>query len=559
MANNIDKKLDIDDAIDIPIKLGEVQTSKFLFYIADKTPLTATELAGDCTSDAAGVKSQLQARFENEVNIGMADTITLSGTARKGVISGGKVYIKSGKQLLSQGKLSEDEGELQAAAGFYRQAATLFQVVKNRFEAVDHASAELNDIISISKQRHDKAAKESAKDTINYHTLLATQYESEGDECSDDGTPTAVSKYEDAKEELLTARASAEDYNESRLASESSILSLDPIEEKIESTTQKAKESDIDNTAANSTNHITDENSNSSVSSQAETDNNIRNDTKSQTESQKEKETTDTTSNLSGESAELNPGTDDPDSIDSLPSKIVDSAIMDVWETISDDTEHTQYFVLKLTKTETSEGVVNDIILSFVDCEDNEIPLEVWKTHQLDIDWKQGAWYAISDVIGSAWKLESGDFEKRLNSTERTEVVELDYDFDPAEFGATTVDTNSAGSDNNRAATEPSTTESLKPDEISSTIDTDKSTNSETDDMFTESGTESTEIKTGASSKEGSESAINQGSQESPTHPEVSESASNSLTDDSEQAEDGSEEDGILGDIVSDFDDIDRE
>jgi hypothetical protein len=99
----------------------------------------------------------------------------------------------------------------------------------------------VDEIIENTKQRHDEAAEEAAKDTINYQTLLATQYESEGDDCRNTDPPIAVAKYKDAKKELVEARTAAESYNESKLFSDSPLLSLDPIESKIESLSEKVR------------------------------------------------------------------------------------------------------------------------------------------------------------------------------------------------------------------------------------------------------------------------------------------------------------------------------
>jgi hypothetical protein len=244
MTTSIDTKLNIDGGITMPINLGEVDKSQFVFYLAGKVPLTVTDLAADCISDADGVKSKLQNRFANDVNMGMADTLSLSGAARKTVISGSKPYIKAGQRVLKKGQSYQEQEELQSAADCYRKSVTLFQVVKSRFQTVDHESSKVDEIIENTKRRHDEAAREAAKDTINYQTLLATQYESEGDDCRDTDPPIAVAKYKDAIKESVEARTAAESYNESKLLSDSVLLSLDPIESKIESLSEKVRDLD---------------------------------------------------------------------------------------------------------------------------------------------------------------------------------------------------------------------------------------------------------------------------------------------------------------------------
>jgi hypothetical protein len=76
-----------------------------------------------------------------------------------------------------------------------------------------------------------------------------------------------------------------------------------------------------------------------------------------------------------------------------------------------------------------SESKSAEVILT--DRTGHEVQLNEWETHDLDIDWAVGEWYALEHARGKVWGTDSGTPTKRLSTTKDFAVIELGSEFDP--------------------------------------------------------------------------------------------------------------------------------
>ena len=255
MTSSEDATAGLDDIIETPIDLTLVDKSQLLFYLATNTPLSISDLADDCTSGASRTKSILRDRFSTEINIDMTETVRLSGDARRAVIRGSKPLIKSGQKRLRRGKSHSSRDNYTEAADCFAQAVSVFQKIKECYDAVNHESPKLEKLIATTKDRHDSAANEAAKDSINYYVLHATQHESEGDKYIEKKPSRAAENYQKAANQLSQALDTAEEYNQS-MWQDSSKLSLQPIKEKLSAVSEKLDS--IGDISSNSSNERSD-------------------------------------------------------------------------------------------------------------------------------------------------------------------------------------------------------------------------------------------------------------------------------------------------------------
>lgn len=114
------------------------------------------------------------------------------------------------------------------------------------------------------------------------------------------------------------------------------------------------------------------------------------------------------------------------------PPEVDNNAIMDVWEAISEGIHYDRQFILKLEQIEPILGKVEDAVCYFTDYSGSSITLDVWASYELSMEWSEGEWYAVSGVSGSVWQKKSGQIKKRLNTTESTEVTHISPGVNPA-------------------------------------------------------------------------------------------------------------------------------
>ncbi|MFB6197807.1 MAG: helix-hairpin-helix domain-containing protein [Halobacteriaceae archaeon] len=473
-----------------PIDIESVNKSRFLFYVADKTPLSVDELADDCSTNF--VQSTLKRRFGTELNIDMVDHIRLTGEARRPVIEASKPLLETAQQLLSRGEDFLDEEEHSHAADRLSKSVAVLEAVREKLRAVDHESSQVDRLLTTAKKQHDVAAKEATKDSINYHILQTKQHESRGDEQRDDDPPAAVSAYQKAREALLDAIEVTKEYNDSRVHHASAELSTEPLTDRLNSISDKINTIDE---------QIEDPNS-SSPTSQTGSDDAIENqplrevqsdipdfgrskriqlaregyESLSDIASSSKKELTNvdrvgpqtaekllsyvetnqsqlaTTDNgIRATDSDRTDGADtsragprgraQSEPTDSTESggkngsgepRLDSSAFENSWETISKKNRIDGQFLAKVVDIKTPKGDRKSETLVVADRTGKEIELDVWKTHDIDIDWSVGEWYALMEVTGNVWQTDRGRTKKRLSTTSDFEILSLGADFDPA-------------------------------------------------------------------------------------------------------------------------------
>jgi hypothetical protein len=84
-----------------------------------------------------------------------------------------------------------------------------------------------------------------------------------------------------------------------------------------------------------------------------------------------------------------------------------------------------------VTDVEQLNGGRKTAYLSVRDKNGREFDLNIWSKHDIDQDWREGQWYALEDARGKVWKPSHGTTQKRLSSTKDLKVTELGEDFDP--------------------------------------------------------------------------------------------------------------------------------
>lgn len=220
-----------------PINIRSVSKPQFLFYLAGQTPLSIDELADDCSSRS--IRSGLIRRFETELRIDRADHIRLTGEARKPIIKASKPTLKTAQRLFSRADDVLDDGEYSKAVDRLSKSVTLLETVQEKLNAVDHESTTVEKYLTAARKKHDYAAKEATKDSINYHILKARDHESRGDEQRDDNPSAAISEYQKAREALESAIKAAREYNDSRVSGASAALSVDPLSNRLETLSTK--------------------------------------------------------------------------------------------------------------------------------------------------------------------------------------------------------------------------------------------------------------------------------------------------------------------------------
>jgi hypothetical protein len=167
----------------------------------------------------------------------------LSKDARHPVFQAAKPFIRSGQKILKKGTSLREDGEPEESLQYFREVTSIFQEVSQRLEVVNYEVDKLDDLLDTTKQYHDTTAIESAKDSINYYLLRAKQHEREGDQKSPDRSGGGAEEYGNAKDAIKEAIDVARTYNDSRLWSDSPAISLEPLNEKLDTIDQKLKNS----------------------------------------------------------------------------------------------------------------------------------------------------------------------------------------------------------------------------------------------------------------------------------------------------------------------------
>jgi|APHM01.1.fsa_nt_gi hypothetical protein len=233
-----DTTTSVEDVVEIPIDLNSIDKSLLLFYLAGKTPLSVADFAENCTNKPSTVGYILRTRFENETSIDMDHTLRLSSDTRHTVIRGGEALISAGDELLVRGKSHLSRDDHAKAADCFAQAVSSLQSVAERYDAIDYESAKLEDIITTTKGRHDSAAVEAAKKSINHHVVRASQLGNEAEKHIDHQPSRAAEYYQKAANQLSQALETTKEHNQSTWK-EDSKLAVQPIKRKLTDVSEK--------------------------------------------------------------------------------------------------------------------------------------------------------------------------------------------------------------------------------------------------------------------------------------------------------------------------------
>lgn len=115
-----------------------------------------------------------------------------------------------------------------------------------------------------------------------------------------------------------------------------------------------------------------------------------------------------------------------------VPDGLARSAFETSWESIPDNDRLDGQLLVRVEHVRTPREDRKTHVLTVRDRHGEECSFDVWTTHDLDYEWEEGHWYAVTDARGSAWQTDDGETRKRLSSTRALDVVDLGPDFDPA-------------------------------------------------------------------------------------------------------------------------------
>jgi hypothetical protein len=114
------------------------------------------------------------------------------------------------------------------------------------------------------------------------------------------------------------------------------------------------------------------------------------------------------------------------------------------WETIPENERIDGQFLLQVTDVEQLNGR-KSAHLGVQDKNGREFDMNIWSKHHINQDWREGQWYALEGARGKVWEPSYGTTQKRLSSTKDLKVTELGEDFDPN--GGSTRDTSETPSE----------------------------------------------------------------------------------------------------------------
>lgn len=127
-----------------------------------------------------------------------------------------------------------------------------------------------------------------------------------------------------------------------------------------------------------------------------------------------------------------------PDTRDGLDEAAFETS----WESIPDNSRLDKQLLLKIRDIKEPHSDRKSEILVCVDRTGIEVNLDIWETHGIDIDWTEGAWYAIANSRGTVWEDDAEETRKRLSSTSALDVVSLSDETEQSPQAATSTQVN---------------------------------------------------------------------------------------------------------------------
>ena len=111
--------------------------------------------------------------------------------------------------------------------------------------------------------------------------------------------------------------------------------------------------------------------------------------------------------------------------------KIQPSALETSWETITNNERIDEQFLIQVTDVGRQEDHQKSAQLIVQDKNGHELKVNIWSKHDDDWKFKKGRWYALENGLGKVWKSSDGTTRKKLSSTKDLNVIDLGSDFDP--------------------------------------------------------------------------------------------------------------------------------
>ncbi len=391
-----------------PVSLRESTPAELAFYLAGEVPVPLARLAEAYEYSPETVERLLRDRLDTSVSIDSTGFVQLTEKARRPIGKVAKPKLASARDQLEEGRSLRDNGDHKAAADYFESAAATLGMLRSRFEAANYTPKNLNQLHAASKRLHDDSRREVAKDTINYNLIKARGKIRDGERESEGTVVLEEDDYQAATAALRAAIETAQTYNDDRLYADSPALSTDSLEEKLSSiasasgTTADQRESSL-STASGSVDRS------------------------------EEASTTDTESESTPSSGPKPPSSE---STDDAPSqghpRLSESAFETSWESIPNNERLDGQFLFKVESVAVPKGDKKDYTIKGTDRHGEEISIDIWKTHKLQIDWQASHWYALEHSRGSVWTNKKGQTNKRLSSTSDLTAIELGDDFSPA-------------------------------------------------------------------------------------------------------------------------------
>jgi hypothetical protein len=135
-----------------------------------------------------------------------------------------------------------------------------------------------------------------------------------------------------------------------------------------------------------------------------------------------------TTANDQSDSGANTPAPPATDSSEDSESGTVEVVSDNDWSSIPDGNRLEGNIVVRVTRVRELDDGPKSHLLDIVDCTGQETKLSVWETHDLDIEWREGDWYSLTEAIGDVWESKSGETVRRLSSTKDLEAESLGSD-----------------------------------------------------------------------------------------------------------------------------------
>jgi len=228
------------DLIEPPIVVSEVDKDKFLFYLAGQVPVAVSQFAEDCTESEPEVKNTLNSRFQNEIKLDHTGFLTLTDAARSNILSFANPLISDAVAAQKRGKSIVEDGDYKDAIEHYRHAESLFSEAESRLGAVGDVPEKLTRRLESVRDTHDSIQKKAVNDVLTHRKFVGEQHEEKGDDAMHNNEfAEAVDEFEDAVDAFKEAKAAVEKYNSQLLSPDSSGLDQSPIESRIDGLRRK--------------------------------------------------------------------------------------------------------------------------------------------------------------------------------------------------------------------------------------------------------------------------------------------------------------------------------